>query len=193
MIESLSLLSATAQIVYMKNAELFSWRQRALHHFPLIFLEMNFSIFNSMQVLKKNPNFYLHSDRKISCDGSLWFCKINMEAPSSSILSILTGSNWFTSSLQSLGHRPPPGAAQQIWSSVVQDECNQPCRMLLSCEAKEGTHLWSVTADNRHLCDISLGNRSVSLSGHKSVSRFARAFGIKHKCVWCNVSSSVIV
>lgn len=57
MIESLSLLSATAQIVYMKNAELFSWRQRALHHFPLIFLEMNFSIFNSMQVLKKKPTF----------------------------------------------------------------------------------------------------------------------------------------
>lgn len=50
MIESLSLLSATAQIVYMKNAELFSWRQLALHHFPLIFLELNFSIFNGMQV-----------------------------------------------------------------------------------------------------------------------------------------------
>lgn len=61
MIESLSLFSAAAQIVYMKNTELFSLRQLALHHFPLIFLEMNFSIFNGMQVFKKKTTTFIYT------------------------------------------------------------------------------------------------------------------------------------
>lgn len=88
---------------------------------------------------------------------------------------------------------PSPWAAQQTWSSVVQDERNQPCRMFLSCEPKEGAHLWLLRADNRHQCDIGLGNRSVrSSSGHKSVSH-CQSIGFQHQCMRGNVSSSLIV
>lgn len=44
---------------------------------------------------------------------------------------------------------PSPWPAQQNWSSVVHDECDQPCMMLLSCEPNEGTHLWSLSRNKK--------------------------------------------
>ena len=81
---------------------------------------------------------------------------------------------WSTASLQSLGYRGLlplfPWAAQQICCSVVQDVCNQPCRMLLSSEPNEDrTHLWSLSRDDCHQCNI-------HMTSDKSLSNIGREF-----------------